>query len=387
MRSPSGIWEYSAYANTVINHVQRTQRNFSMDENDAAAGPLETPVVYQPMMFASRMHKLLDDKDGQVNASKKQEAAINNLVEANAAANGQGQTARQKSGAGNANGVGNGNGNGKAAPLPHPTVGKPLNVKKLPLNNVEAHQHTAFACDLTADAPCPEEEGLLPPGSNRAKYAHVRNVILNMYRGDVGQYLEKMSAITIFETAEQRAYALAAWTFLNAMGYINFGVSEAVHHKVATEPANKGSVIVVGAGCSGLACARQLRQKGYKVIVVEGRNRPGGRVHTETLMGPRIKDPSGDAGVDGVDGEAQAAKDRNLPVERAAADLGGSVRFRCSRTDSLDWVGHPSPRRHTRTRRRTRTHPSSSLASSSSFALARCSPASTATRWRSSPPR
>jgi len=384
LRSPSGIWEYSAYANTVINHVQRTQRNFSMDENDAAAGPLETPVVYQPMMFASHMHKLLNNKDDQVNASKKQEAAINNLVEANAAANGQ--AARQKSGAGNANG------NGKAAPLPHPTVGKPLNVKKLPLNNVEAHQHTAFACDLTADGPCPEEEGLLPPGSNRAKYAHVRNVILNMYRGDVGQYLEKMSAITIFETAEQRAYALAAWTFLNAMGYINFGVSEAVHHKVATEPANKGSVIVLGAGCSGLACARQLRQKGYKVIVVEGRNRPGGRVHTETLTGPRIKDPSGDARVDGVDGEAQAAKDRDLPVERAAADLGGSVRFRCSRTDSLDWLWHPWPR--------TRTHPSPALPSPFSRPptslpphlhhhrlLARCSPASMATRWRLSPPR
>jgi hypothetical protein len=284
------------------------------------------------MMYASHMHKLMDDHDSNLSAKKKQEAAIKGLVEASAIAGttnkvgGAAQQANQKAA------------RDRQVPLPHPSVGKPLNVKKLSTSNVEAHQHTAFACDLVSDGPCPEEEGLLPSGSDFASYAHVRNVVLNMYRGDVGQYLEKLSAMSVFETPEERAYALAAWTFLNAMGYINFGVSEAVHHKVVSEPATKGSVIVVGAGCSGLACARQLRQKGYKVVVVEGRNRPGGRVHTETLLGPR---PRGDAteGANGTKRVASAAengldddKNRGDPrlqyrpkVERAVADLGGSV--------------------------------------------------------------
>ncbi len=34
---------------------------------------------------------------------------------------------------------------------------------------------------------------------------------------------------------------------------------------------------------AGLAAARQLRMLGYRVVVVEGRGRPGGRVHTKRM--------------------------------------------------------------------------------------------------------
>lgn len=34
---------------------------------------------------------------------------------------------------------------------------------------------------------------------------------------------------------------------------------------------------------AGLSAARQLRNHGYKVVVLEGADRPGGRVHTHRL--------------------------------------------------------------------------------------------------------
>ncbi|MCA1664958.1 MAG: FAD-dependent oxidoreductase, partial [Myxococcales bacterium] len=39
-------------------------------------------------------------------------------------------------------------------------------------------------------------------------------------------------------------------------------------------------VVVVGAGVAGLAAAARLRARGCDVVVVEGRTRAGGRVHT-----------------------------------------------------------------------------------------------------------
>ena len=35
--------------------------------------------------------------------------------------------------------------------------------------------------------------------------------------------------------------------------------------------------------CAGLAAARQLDSFGYRVIIVEGHDRPGGRVYTKQL--------------------------------------------------------------------------------------------------------
>lgn len=44
-------------------------------------------------------------------------------------------------------------------------------------------------------------------------------------------------------------------------------------------------VIVIGAGMSGLAAARELRAHGYTVTVLEGRDRIGGRVWTNRDLG------------------------------------------------------------------------------------------------------
>jgi hypothetical protein len=42
-------------------------------------------------------------------------------------------------------------------------------------------------------------------------------------------------------------------------------------------------IIVLGSGVSGLACSRELRQRGYEVLVVEARSRVGGRLKGEVL--------------------------------------------------------------------------------------------------------
>src|SRR5687767_8975755 len=45
-------------------------------------------------------------------------------------------------------------------------------------------------------------------------------------------------------------------------------------------PGSHIDVIVVGAGMAGLGAARTLHDQGYRVVIVEARNRPGGRVWT-----------------------------------------------------------------------------------------------------------
>lgn len=54
---------------------------------------------------------------------------------------------------------------------------------------------------------------------------------------------------------------------------------------------SKNPVIVIGGGVSGLAAARHIAASGHKVLVLEARNRLGGRIHSVQL-------PDGDGRVD-----------------------------------------------------------------------------------------
>ena len=52
---------------------------------------------------------------------------------------------------------------------------------------------------------------------------------------------------------------------------------------------NRYDVIVVGAGLAGLTAARELRHAGRRVLVLEGRDRVGGRAFTGGFEGTDVE--------------------------------------------------------------------------------------------------
>ncbi|KAF4384337.1 hypothetical protein F8388_004570 [Cannabis sativa] len=118
-------------------------------------------------------------------------------------------------------------------------------------------------------------------GKEQNDYIVVRNHILARWRGNVRMWLSK-GQIKETVSNEYEHLISSAYDFLLHNGYINFGVSPSFTSHVPDE-ANEGSVIIIGAGLAGLAAARQLLSFGFKVIILEGRNRPGGRVYTQRI--------------------------------------------------------------------------------------------------------
>lgn len=136
-------------------------------------------------------------------------------------------------------------------------------------------------------------------GSEQSNYIIVRNHILARWRSDVSVWLTRDRALKSIRS-EHKGLVDVAYRFLLEHGYINFGVAPPIKEAKlrSIDGYEYGTVIVVGAGLAGLVAARQLVFMGFKVVILEGRTRPGGRVKTKRMMG------------DGV---------------VAAADFGGSV--------------------------------------------------------------
>jgi monoamine oxidase len=62
---------------------------------------------------------------------------------------------------------------------------------------------------------------------------------------------------------------------------------------VADSPTHEADVVVVGAGLAGLAAARELSARGVSVVVVEARDRVGGRVHNHDIGEGKIVEVGG----------------------------------------------------------------------------------------------
>ncbi|XP_075670825.1 protein FLOWERING LOCUS D [Castanea sativa] len=145
----------------------------------------------------------------------------------------------------------------------------------------------ALSSGFPADSLTEEEidAGVVPVvgGIEQVNYILIRNHIIAKWRENVSNWITKEMFI---DEIPKHGHTLldSAYNYLVSHGYINFGVAPAIKEKCPAEP-SKANVIVIGAGLAGLAAARQLMRFGYKVTVLEGRKRAGGRVYTKKMEG------------------------------------------------------------------------------------------------------
>ncbi|KAJ7970484.1 Lysine-specific histone demethylase 1-like protein [Quillaja saponaria] len=145
----------------------------------------------------------------------------------------------------------------------------------------------ALSAGFPADSLTDEEieAGVLPVigGIEQVNYTLIRNHIIAKWRENVSNWVSKEMFL---ESIPKHYHSLldSAYNYLVSRGYINFGVAPTIKEKIPAEP-SKPSVVVIGAGLAGLAAARQLMRFGFKVTVLEGRKRAGGRVYTKKMEG------------------------------------------------------------------------------------------------------
>ncbi|XP_020260921.1 LOW QUALITY PROTEIN: lysine-specific histone demethylase 1 homolog 3-like [Asparagus officinalis] len=183
-------------------------------------------------------------------------------------------------------------------PNPNPDISEDIIVIN---KDATAEALTALTAGFPADSLTEEEieAGVVSSvgGIEQVNYILIRNHILSKWRENVTNWIVKEQFINVipphYETLLNSAY-----NYLVSHGYVNFGVAPAIKDKIPAEPSKPKNVIIVGAGLAGLAAARQLMTFGFKVVVLEGRKRCGGRVYTKRMEGAN---------------------------KFAAADLGGSV--------------------------------------------------------------
>ena len=148
----------------------------------------------------------------------------------------------------------------------------------------------AIACRFVPDALSEQEQERFPEisdsGSEEAvfRYCFIRNRILHAWLQDVRQTLTFKSVMEGFHYMDCKLVS-KIYCYLERYGLINFGFHRVMQDPPVQSLSPKRKVVVIGAGISGVAAAQQLKRFGFEVVVLEGRKRLGGRIHT-------LRDPS-----------------------------------------------------------------------------------------------
>ncbi|MDP2776581.1 MAG: FAD-dependent oxidoreductase, partial [Anaerolineales bacterium] len=87
----------------------------------------------------------------------------------------------------------------------------------------------------------------------------------------------------------------------------------------------EAEVLILGAGISGLAAARTLVDKGIRVIIIEARNRIGGRMWTDTSLGVPLD--LGATWIHGVKGNPITELAKKFGVQTVASDYDNGLVF------------------------------------------------------------
>lgn len=173
-------------------------------------------------------------------------------------------------------------------------------------SDIPAHRYAAeciWAAEssrLNPYALHPEEYHLFRHHISHAQvttYLNVRNSILRLWMRQPWVAVTRQAAIGC-SNARWFDAASVCYDWLVRHGYINFGCVEVSELRESARedppPGKRKTIAVIGAGISGLGCARQLeglfkqhadrfRERGEeppKVVVLEGRGRVGGRVYS-----------------------------------------------------------------------------------------------------------
>ncbi|KAB8611420.1 hypothetical protein FH972_025925 [Carpinus fangiana] len=131
-------------------------------------------------------------------------------------------------------------------------------------------------------------------------YLAIRNSILRLWLKNPAVFVSLDEAIECAKDKAFTGFAVIAYEWLSRRGYINFGCLT-----ITTEPiqqplhlTKQTTIVIVGAGVSGLACARHIdnfirlfpdrwlkrrRELLPRILLLEGRKRIGGRVYSHPL--------------------------------------------------------------------------------------------------------
>jgi lysine-specific histone demethylase 1 len=142
----------------------------------------------------------------------------------------------------------------------------------------------AFQSRLPHDKMTAQEAQAFPDVANGAPssakiFLHVRNRVLQLWIENPKTQLSLESTLPQIEAPynSDGPLVMRIHSFLERNGFINFGVFK----RLKPLPVKRhGKVIVIGAGIAGLIAAQQLAQFGMDVLVLEARDRVGGRVVT-----------------------------------------------------------------------------------------------------------